>query len=72
MCKHKHKTLVQHLSEVGWYSAYQCDMCGMITSDPVPTELFSNANLPNIDMLAYEMEIDRRIQKVILSVKVAA
>jgi len=69
MCRHVHKTLVQHISDVGWYSAYQCDMCGYVTQDAVPVESYDDTGLPNIDLAAYSYEIKRRVQKLAQMIK---
>lgn len=69
MCKHKHVTKVQCVSDDGWFVAEQCDMCGMLTQDFVPYE--ENMNLPNIDLDAYQAELTRRVTKLINSMKEA-
>ncbi len=72
MCKHKHQTLCQCLSDEGWYIAYQCDMCGMVTNEDVKiSDIDRGADLPNLDRDAYQAELARRVGKLIASMEVS-
>lgn len=68
MCKHKHVTKVQCVSDEGWFVAEQCDMCGLLTQDFVPFDE-SAGKLPNIDLAAYQAELARRVGKLIASME---
>ena len=68
MCKHKHTTKVQCVSDEGWFVAEQCDMCGLLTQDFVPFE--ENHALPGIDLAAYQAELARRVGKLIASMEI--
>ena len=68
MCKHKHKTIIQYVGDDGWFMAMQCDMCGMLTRDCIPNGV-DPAQLPGIDMTAYLAEVERRVNKLIASMK---
>lgn len=65
MCNHKYSTLVQSMNELGWFSAFQCDMCGDLTKQPVPLEKYDDTTLPNIDLIAFEELFKRRIKSIV-------
>lgn len=58
-CSHRHVTLCQHTDpEFGWFVAYQCDDCGIVTQDYVSAEQLEGAgDLPFIDLALWEQAV---------------
>lgn len=57
-CAHTHSALCQHVdAEFGWFVAYQCDDCGMVTRQDVTAAQLNIADLPYIDAALWEQAI---------------
>ena len=59
-CAHAQTTLCQHIDpELGWFAAYQCDECGMVTRQKVTgRQLEADVDLPWVDEAMWEQAID--------------
>ncbi len=58
-CKHEHQTLCQHTDpDFGWFVAWQCDDCGMVTQREVTADQLETADLPYVDAALWEQAID--------------
>lgn len=66
-CNHQQVTLVQHMDdEFGWFAAYQCDNCGVITQAEVTAEDLDTANnAPWLDVAMYEESVVRAVNRTV-------
>lgn len=58
-CAHPHSTLCQHIDPgLGWFVAYQCDDCGMVTQREVRADdLMAGHDLPFVDAGLWEQAV---------------
>jgi len=57
-CKHEHQTLCQHTDpDLGWFVAWQCDGCGIVTQRTVAADDIETPSLPYVDAALWEQAI---------------